>query len=99
MGLAVFLVATSALAVYGVLSTPTPRAVAGIGSADAFTCSQAQDDWGSPGASQLPRPSGGTVPEGFTPVKAVVCDSARSGRVAAGFRPLNAPAELLTAIG
>ncbi|WP_285185871.1 hypothetical protein [Rhodococcus sp. MEB041] len=43
VGLALFLVVTVALASYGVLTTPDPRSVAEIGSADRFVCALPQD--------------------------------------------------------
>ncbi|MDQ1179493.1 hypothetical protein QE449_001407 [Rhodococcus sp. SORGH_AS303] len=79
VGLALFLVVTVALASYGVLTTPEPRSVAEIGSADHFVCALPQDVGGylappPPQQSVAPRPARGTVPEGFEPVAAVVCD-------------------------
>lgn len=79
VGLTIFLLVTAALASYGVLSTPQPRSVAEIGSADQFVCALPQDVGGylaAPPQRQtfLPRPAPGTVPEGFEPVTAVVCD-------------------------
>lgn len=80
VGLTLFLVVTAALASYGVLTTPESRPVAEIGSADQFVCALPQDVGGYLGAPPqqqqtfLPRPARGTVPEGFEPVAAVVCD-------------------------
>ncbi|MGV8873518.1 MAG: hypothetical protein ACOH2Q_13400 [Rhodococcus sp. (in: high G+C Gram-positive bacteria)] len=79
VGLTIFLVVTAAFASYGVLSTPEPRSVAEIASYDQFVCALPQDVGGYlaapvPQQTFLPRPAPGTVPEGFEPVAAVVCD-------------------------
>lgn len=88
VGLTIFLVVTAALASYGVLSTPEPRSVAEIGSADQFVCALPQDVGGYLAAPPqqrtfTPRPAPGTVPDGFEPVTAVVCDIDIGDHVAA----------------
>ena len=79
VGLTLFLVVVTALATYGVVTTPDPRPVAEIGRAGQFVCALPQDTGrflAEPPPQQFghQRPARGTVPDGFTPAAAIVCD-------------------------
>ena len=79
VGLTLFLLVVTALAAYGVVTTPDPRPVAEIGRAGQFVCALPQDTGRflaapAPQRFDHQRPARGKVPDGFTPAAAIVCD-------------------------